>query len=459
MKFASSFVSLALLASLVAAAPTTKRNENNKNASARGKGKATNNRGGNNRGNNRGNNNANSNAVGAVYFITNDEQNNFVIASDIGADGKLTSARAVSAQGRGLHANAVGPDPLFSQGSIKVLNNNLFTVNTGSNTVAMFAINPNAPSQLQMIGNPVSSQGEFPVSIAVSSTSGNICVLNGGQLNSVACFKPDAQQGLLPISNSFRQIGITQSTAPAGPAGTVSHVLFNSDGSKLVASVKGSPPNPGFLAVWDVQADGSLSENFQAITPPTGGLLPFGMSNFPANPAAMIVTDAGIGFDVIDVEEALAGAAAAANATTGITSLAQTNVVAAGRSTANAVDGQVAVCWTAFSSKTGNFYMTDIGTNTVTEVNVNSATLAPTIVKQYPLGDGIATIDDDVATIGNTDFLYVLAANQTSVEVLSLNGPGQAQTVQSFRLAAGKQQSGININPDNLQGMATFVRK
>lgn len=191
----------------------------------------------------------------------------------------------------------------------------------------------------------------------MSAASGNVCVLNGGQLNSVACFTPDAQLGLLPISNSFREIGINQTTAPAGPAGTVSHVLFNVDGSKLVASVKGVPPNPGFLAVWDVAADGSLSEQFQAVTPPTGGLLPFGMSNFPHGPMTLVVTDAGIGFDVIDVQAALDQGG---NGETGITSLAASNVVAGGQSSANAVDGQVAVCWVSFSPTTGNFFMTDI---------------------------------------------------------------------------------------------------
>lgn len=196
------------------------------------------------------------------------------------------------------------------------------------------------------------------MSLAVSAASGNVCVLNGGQFNSVACFKPDPKLGLLPISNSFRELGINQTTPATGPAGTVSHLLFNIDGSKLVASVKGAPPNPGFLAVWDVAAaDGSLSEQFQAVTPPTGGLLPFGMSNFPHGSMTMVVTDAGIGFDVIDVQAALDQGG---NGTTAITSLAATNVVAGGKSTANAVAGQVAVCWTAFSPVVGNFYMTDI---------------------------------------------------------------------------------------------------
>lgn len=445
MKFSSSFValSLALSSSLVAGAPTASKQQKGQSKNQKGQSK--------------GQQNASSSSVAAAYFINNDPQGNFIIASDIGADGKLTSATAFSSGGRGLHGNADGPDGLFSQGSVKVLGSNLFVVNTGSNTVSMFAINPNQPSQLSVVGAPVSSQGEFPVSLAVSAVSGNVCVLNGGQFNSVACFKPDSQLGLVSIDNSFRELGINQTAgAPTGPAGTVSHLLFNVDGSKLVASVKGVPPNPGFLAVWDVAADGSLSEQFQAVTPPNGGLLPFGMSNFPHGPMTLVVTDAGIGFDVIDVQAALAQGG---SGTTAITSLAASNVVAGGQSSANEVKGQTAVCWTAFSSVVGNFYMTDIGTNIVTEVNVDSSSLKPTIVKQYPLGDGIATIDDDVATIGGQDFLYILAANSTSIEVMALPGPGAAQRIQTFTFNAGQSNGGININPNNLQGMATFVRK
>jgi hypothetical protein len=437
MKYSTrAFVSFVLAATLASAAPT-----GNSKSKASNAGK-----------------NSNSKVVGSAFFIVNDGGQNFVVANGIGADGKLTSARAFSTQGRGSHGNATGPDALFSQGSVKVLGNNLFVVNAGSNTLSMFAIGQNDPTQLSLVGFPASSQGEFPVSIAVSAKSKNICTLNGGQFNSVQCFTPDQKLGLLPVDNSFREIGIDQTAGvPTGPAGTVSHLLFNTDATKLVAAVKGVPPNPGFLAVWDVAADGSLSEQFKAVTPPTGGLLPFGMSNFPLNPSAMLVTDPGVGFDVIDLDEALA-TKADAKSTTAIKSLASSNIVAAGKSTANKVDGQVAVCWAAFSKKTSTFFMTDIGTSKVTEVSVDPKTLAAKVVKQYSLGDGTATIDDEVATINGKDFLYVLAANATTVEVMSLPAAGKAKQIQSFKLAPGKHGA-VNIDANNLQGMAVFVKQ
>ena len=49
----------------------------------------------------------------------------------------------------------------------------------------MFKINPNDPSHIMMVGNPVSSGGDFPVSIAVSEPKNMVCVLNGGEVNGV----------------------------------------------------------------------------------------------------------------------------------------------------------------------------------------------------------------------------------------------------------------------------------
>ena len=76
--------------------------------------------------------------------------------------------------------------------------------------------------------------------------------------------------------------------------------IFNEAGDKLVASVKGTPPaDPGFLAVWDVSQDGTLSADFTKIGAPTGGLLPFSMTNINGR-NAILATDAGVGFDIFD---------------------------------------------------------------------------------------------------------------------------------------------------------------
>ena len=229
-----------------------------------------------------------------------------------------------------------------------------FLFQAGSNTATMFLIDPKEPAKLKMVGQPVSTGGEFPVSMAISKQSGQVCILNGGRVNGIkfvatsnanllscltlspnSCFRQDPKLGLLQLDNTQRSLNLNQTTPANGPAGTVSHVIFNEDGSQLLASVKGVPPTPGFIASWDVDSKtGALSTNFTMSTPAKGGLLPFSMTVIPGKDA-ILNTDAGVGFDILDYKN---------NKT------ASSSIVP--------ISGQKATCWSSFSNKTGNFYLT-----------------------------------------------------------------------------------------------------
>ncbi|KAI0649131.1 hypothetical protein C8Q79DRAFT_998995 [Trametes meyenii] len=372
-------------------------------------------------------------ASGAIYFITNEPDENMVIAATINSDGTLNLDRAVAAGGRGAHGIADGPDALFSQGAIKASAKGkvLATVNSGSNTVSLFTIDPNTPTNIQQLGDVVSSEGEFPMSLAFNGDGSRLCVLNGGQVNGVVCYKVDKKLGLVALPNTLRPLGLNQTTPATGPAGTASHIVFSEGGKQLVASVKGVPPTPGFLAVWDVKDDGSLSPDFKKVAPAKNGLLPFSMTVIPGK-NAILATDAGLGFDIFDLKDN-------------------------NRSSAIKIDNQIATCWSSFSKKTGNFYLTDIGTATVTEVHVDD-NLKGSIVQQYPQAPGSATIDNDIATVNGQDFLYVLAPNATAVDVLLLDGPGSAKKISSLDLSGPTKAAGVTISPNNLQGMTTFTR-
>ncbi|TFY66579.1 hypothetical protein EVG20_g4513 [Dentipellis fragilis] len=381
--------------------------------------------------------------AGAAYFMTNEPDGNFVVTADIGTDGKLTLNRAVSTGGQGQHgddgAAGPGPDGLFSQGSVKASANGkiLAAVNPGSSTLTAFKINPNSPGEIAKLGEPISTEGEFPVSLAINKNGDRICVLNGGQVNGVHCYTVDQNKGLSAQTNSLRSLDLNQTTPANGPAGTVSHVVFTEDEKQLVASVKGVPPNPGFLAVWDMDSNGSLSNNFTKVSPGKGGLLPFSMSVIPGK-NALLATDAGVGFDIFDLSDV----SQASNSN-------KTSVVP--------INGQMATCWSSFSKQTGNFYLTDIGTAMVTEVNVDQ-NLKGSIVKQYPQTNGSATIDNDIASVGGKDFMYVLQPNTTSVSVLALNAPGKAQNIQTMDFSQQASQVGLKISKANLQGMTTFIK-
>jgi len=375
---------------------------------------------------------------GAAYFITNDPAGNFVVSADIMADGSLIWRDAVLAGGQGAHGKSttVGPDALFSQGAVTTSINGriLATVNAGSNTVAVFSINSLRPSGLTMLGHPFSSQGQFPVSVAINHNGTSLCVLNGGEVSGVSCFIIDIELGLVTKPNTLRTLPLNQTTPATGPAGSASQLVFSEDGTQLIASIKGAPPTPGYLAVWEVAKDGSLSQDHIAMASPAGGLSPFSMTVIPGK-NALLVTDPGVGFDIVDMS------------TGGNSS----------KSSAVPIPGQSATGWSSYSNKTGNYYLTDINTSIVTEVNVDQD-LKGTVVKQYQQQNLSATIDSKIATIGDKDFLYVLAPNATAVQVFALDGPGNATSFGSFDFAGPFNGTDLPIDPNNIQGMSLYVK-
>lgn len=62
----------------------------------------------------------------------------------------------------------------------------LFNVNAGSNTVTMFNINQQDPTILQMVGQPQSTSGDFPMAVAFNPKTNMACVANGGANNGVS---------------------------------------------------------------------------------------------------------------------------------------------------------------------------------------------------------------------------------------------------------------------------------
>ncbi len=84
-------------------------------------------------------------------------------------------------------SDPLGPDGTFSQGTVKAsaAGKVLAAVNPGSSTISLFSINPKNPLLISQIGQPVSSEGEFPMSLAFNKNGTQACVLNGGMVNGV----------------------------------------------------------------------------------------------------------------------------------------------------------------------------------------------------------------------------------------------------------------------------------
>ena len=138
------------------------------------------------------------------------------------------------------------------------------------------------------------------MSLAFNADGSRLCALNGGFVNGVVCYTVDKQAGLNAIPNSLRSLNLNQTTPATGPAGSASHVIFSEDGKQLMASVKGVPTTPGFIALFDVQNDGSLSSKVQKVAPPGDGALPFSMKLITGQ-NEVLSPDTEVGFDVFDL--------------------------------------------------------------------------------------------------------------------------------------------------------------
>ncbi|KAJ7103801.1 hypothetical protein C8R44DRAFT_887318 [Mycena epipterygia] len=376
----------------------------------------------------------NAGGPGGIYWMSNEPNGNFLFTANLDADGKMLFGDAVYAGGRGAH---MGPDTskpngLASQGSVKVVADKVVVVNAGSDTASVFQIDFQNPAFVRMIGQPVSSEGNFPVSATINTNNGNVCVLNAGQNNGVSCYTVDLRKGLVPIPNSVRSLNQKLTTPPANPDNTPSQILFSDDGKRLFASVKGSKTTTGFVAVWTVNDDGSLSPDFTKNTP-NGGLNPASLTLIRGADALMN-TDIGRGINILDFGN--------------------------GSTTAKTQDleigGSVHTAWGEFSDATKNYYISDSDTAIYTELSIDSKTLAVKGVNQYPQKKGSFPIDQEVALINGKDTAFLLSPGSMTIETLSLVAPGNAQQKQSFNLANAAKAIGATLNAANIQGINAF---
>ncbi|KAF8625254.1 hypothetical protein AX15_005477 [Amanita polypyramis BW_CC] len=314
----------------------------------------------------------NGEVKGAAYFMNNDPTGNYLFVADIGADAKVILSKAYYTGGKGGHGTGRFNSALFSQGSIAATNhrtwhlNIVILVNAGSNTVTAFEINPNKPSELKMLGRPVYSGGNFPISVAINKAGDMVCALNTGIINGVSCFRLDSHNGLIPLPNTTRFLGLHQTRIPSGPDMTASEVTFTEDGKKLVVAVKGllddPKNNPGFIAIWDIYEDMSLSTEFM---PMIGGIWIWALTQVPGK-NAFVGGDSATGVQIYNLD-ALAHNASA-------------------RAQNLQVPGQIAICWSDYSKVTDNYYLVDLAVPSIDEIHLD-ANLNATIVAIHRLDE------------------------------------------------------------------------
>ena len=129
-----------------------------------------------------------SSRMGAVYQLNNNNPYNGVIVWRIEDDGSLEFVKQVPTGGAGSGPVGAlfGIDPLVSQGSITVVDENLFAVNANSNSITYFEINRHDATSLNFIDS-APTFGQFPVSVGGHRRT--ICAVTGGVGNGIRCWR------------------------------------------------------------------------------------------------------------------------------------------------------------------------------------------------------------------------------------------------------------------------------
>ena len=212
--------------------------------------------------------------VGHAYVNDNTPGVNTVAAFDRHADGSLTpvagSPFAIGGEGTGAG--------LGSQGAIQLSPNRRFllAVDAGSNQISVLRIT--ARGIPEPVGEPVSSGGVQPVSIAINRL-GLVYVANVGDGGS-------NYTGFF-LTPAGRLIPLPGTTFPVPEGSGVGDVLFNSTGDRLV----GTRDNPSLIDSFTVRLDGRLVA--APGSPFTGqGLGQIGAEFRPTNPSQLYVSNA-----------------------------------------------------------------------------------------------------------------------------------------------------------------------
>ena len=304
----------------------------------------------------------------AVFVQTDNTAGNQIVAYHREGDGALTFVATYDTGGLGGILNGSVSDHLASQGSLTYdpVNELLYAVNAGSNTVSVFSVKGDSLSLQQVI----SSGGQFPVSVAVHGDV--VYVLNALGGGSVQGYVYVTSFGrLIPFPASNRNLGLTIPTDTTQFTHTPGQVSFSPDGSQLVVTTKA---NGNDIDVFHVGPFGDLST--APVVNPEPGTVPFAVTFDGAG--HLVVANAGT--------NALSTFALRPDGTTTLLDAVGT--------------GAAATCWVALAR--GFLYASNTGSATVSAF-ASSASGTLSLLGSSPTDPG--TVDASATANGN--YLYV----------------------------------------------------
>jgi len=339
---------------------------------------------------------------GAVFAMTNDVDNNAVVAYSRAVDGTLIQGTTYSTGGRGSGGTI---DPLAAQGALTLGTSHglLFAANAGSGDITVFQVHGATLTKTAQ----VPSEGAAPVAIA--QRGGLLYVVNEGGQSNVTGFKLGTNGTLTHIANSTQFL----SEVNTGPGS----VAFSPNGQILLVTEK---------------ITGKI--NSYAIS--TGGLLTPLAANSSAGPGLFSVTFAASG-------TAIASETGPPN---GTNASAITSYSVASNGTMTAISTSVptlgtATCWEV-ATPTSTFVYASSAGGIISGYSIGSnGSLTPigsTIVANLPSG----SFNLDIAMSGDGKFLYTLDSGTGDVSEFGINTDGTLTSIGSVTGLAGK--AGVN---------------
>jgi 6-phosphogluconolactonase len=323
--------------------------------------------------------------VGYTYIDGNTATANTIDGYARHADGSLTALAGspFAAGGTGLGTG------LASQGAIQVTRDGryLLAVDAGSNQISVLHVTPDGVPVL--VGQPVSSGGIKPVSVAVSPF-GLVYVANSGIGGSnYTGFRLSLDGTLTPIPGSTHAV-------PDGSG--LGDVFFNAFGNHLIGTRTGTSLIDSFLVLPGgrlLAAPGS---------PFTGqGLGQLGAEFSPANPSQLFVSNAHNG------------------ALLGTVSAYRDNLFGQLSSIGSSpyADGQTAPCWVEISHDGRYLFTVNTGSGTISSYSIHpDGSLA--LIGSTPITGGGADIDARLSPDGK--YLLVDGSGMHFVSVFAVNG-------------------------------------
>jgi 6-phosphogluconolactonase len=322
--------------------------------------------------------------VGYTYIDGNTATANTIDGYARHADGSLTALAGspFAAGGAGLGTG------LASQGAIQVTGDGsyLLAVDAGSNQISVLRITAGGVPVL--VGQPVSSDGIQPVSVAVSPF-GLVYVANSGTDSNYTGFRLSPGGTLMPIPGS---------TYTVPNSSGLGDVFFNAFGDHLIGTRTGTSQIDSFLVLPGgrlLAAPGS---------PFTGqGLGQLGAEFSPASPSELFVSNAHNG--------ALLGTVSAYH--DGL--FGQLSPIGS----SPYADGQTAPCWVEISHDGRYLFTVNTGSASISSYSINPGG-SLTLIGSTPIKDGGADIDARLSPDGR--YLLVDGSGMHFVSVFAVNG-------------------------------------